>query len=113
MERGEVWWADLGRPRASEPGYRRPVLVVQSDDFNRSAIATVVVAALTTNMGLALAPGNVLCRPKASGLPRPSVINVSQLACIRRNSLVERVGRIPESVMRQVEDGLRLLLSLT
>lgn len=112
MERGEVWWADLGRPRASEPGYRRPVLVVQSDDFNRSGIATVVVAALTTNMALAMAPGNVMCRPRASGLPRASVINVSQLATIGRSSLIERVGCLPEATMRQVEDGLRLLLSL-
>ena len=112
MERGEIWWANLGRPRGSEPGLRRPVVVVQSDDFNRSGIGTVVVAAITSNMALAFAPGNVPCRPKASGLPRPSVINVSQLASVTRSTLTERVGRVPDSVMRQVEDGLRLVLSL-
>jgi mRNA interferase MazF len=85
---------------------------VQSDDFNRSGIATVVVAAITSNMALAFAPGNVPCRPKASGLPRPSVINVSQLACVTRSTLTERVGRVPDSVMRLVEDGLRLVLAL-
>ena len=112
MQRGEIWWASLGRPRGSEPGLRRPVLVVQSDNFNRSAIGTVVVAAITSNMALALAPGNVACRPKASGLPRPSVINVSQLATVTRSTLTERVGGVPASVMLQVEEGLRLVLSL-
>jgi mRNA interferase MazF len=112
VQRGEIWWASLGRPRGSEPGLRRPVFVVQSDDFNRSAIGTVVVAAVTSNMALARAPGNVPCRPKASGLPRPSVINVSQLASVTRSTLTERVGRVPDSVIREVEDGLRLVLSL-
>jgi mRNA interferase MazF len=87
-------------------------LVVQSDDFNRSGIATVVVAAITSNAALALAPGNVPCRPKATGLPRPSVINVSQLVSVSRDTLTERVGRAPEALMRQVDDGLRLVLSL-
>lgn len=112
MERGEVWWANLGKPRSSEPGYRRPVLVVQSNDFNRSSISTVVTVTLTTSMELAKAPGNVVCRPRASGLPRPSVINVSQVATIDRGRLIERVGRLPEALMRQVEDGLRLVLEL-
>jgi mRNA interferase MazF len=112
VERGEIWWASLGQPKGSEPGHRRPVLVVQSDDFNRSGIGTVVVAVVTSNMALAFAPGNVPCRPKASGLPRPSVINVSQVAPVSRSTLTERVGRVPESLMRQVDDGLRLVLSL-
>ncbi len=112
MERGEIWWASLGTPRASEPGRTRPVVVVQSDDFNRSRIATVVVAAVTSNLSRALAPGNVACRPKATGLPRPSVINVSQLIAVSRETLTERVGRLPETVMRQVDEGLRLVLAL-
>jgi mRNA interferase MazF len=87
------------------------VLVVQSDDFNRSAIATVAVAAITSNLALALAPGNAPCRPKASGLPRPSVINVSQLVSVSRRTLTVRVGRLPEATMRQVDEGLRLVLS--
>jgi mRNA interferase MazF len=88
------------------------VLVVQSDDFNRSGIGTVVVAAITSNLALALAPGNVPCRPRASGLPRPSVINVSQLTSVSRETLTERVSRVPETLMRQVDDGLRLVLAL-
>jgi mRNA interferase MazF len=112
VERGEIWWAGLARPRGSEPGRRRPVLVVQSDDFNRSGIATAVVVALTTNMSLAFAPGNVVCRPKSTGLPHPSVINVSQVATVDRQALTERIGRVSEPMMQQVDDGLRLVLAL-
>ena len=85
---------------------------MQSDDFNRSRIATVVAAAITTNMSLALAPGNVACRPESTGLPRPSVINVSQVATLDRRSLLERVGRLSDATMQQVDEGLRLVLSL-
>jgi mRNA interferase MazF len=112
VERGEIWWAGLGLPRGSEPGHRRPVLVVQSDDFNRSRIATVVVVAITSNMALAFAPGNVVCRPKSTGLRRPSVINVSQLATMDRKRLTERIGRVTEPTMHQVDEGLRLVLAL-
>jgi mRNA interferase MazF len=112
LQRGEIWWAGLHKPRGSEPGYRRPVLVVQSDQFNRSAIATVVVVGITTNMTLALAPGNVACHPRTTGLRRPSVINVSQVATVDRSELRERIGRAPDSLMQQVEDGLRLVLAL-
>jgi mRNA interferase MazF len=112
MRRGEVWLANLGKPRGSEPGYRRPVVIVQSDDFNRSQLRTVVAAAITSNLSLALAPGNVACRPKVSGLPRTSVINVSQLATVDRGDLVARVGQLPEPVMQQVDEGLRLVLTL-
>ncbi len=86
--------------------------MVQSDDFNRSRIATVIVAVVTSNLSRALAPGNVACRPKATGLPRPSVINVSQLMAVSRDTLTERVSRLPEAVMRQVDEGLRLVLAL-
>lgn len=112
MERGEIWWADLGRPRGSEPGHRRPVLIVQSEDFNRSRIATVIVAAITTNMALAFAPGNVVCRPRPTGLRHPSVINVSQVTTVDRKHLSERVGRLSEPMMQQVDDGLRLVLAV-
>lgn len=112
MERGEVWWANLGRPRGSAPGYKRPVVVVQSDDFNRSSIATAVVVAVTTNMDLARAPGNLVCGARATGLPKASVVNVSQVATVDRKQLLERAGRLPDHVMRQVDDGLRLVLAL-
>ena len=110
-QRGELWWADLG-PRGSQPAYRRPVLVVQSDAFNRSSIGTIVVASLSSNLKLALAPGNVVCRPRQTGLSSPSVINVSQISTLDRRFLDERIGRVPAHVLEQVEDGLRLVLGL-
>jgi mRNA interferase MazF len=88
------------------------VLVLQSDSFNRSRIGTVVVASLTTNLALAEAPGNVLCRPRRSGLRKPSVVNVSQLSTLDRRHLLERIGRLPPDSMRDVEDGVKLVLGL-
>ena len=112
MKRGEIWWASLPEPFGSGPGYRRPVLVIQADPFNQSRIATVIVAALTSNTDLALAPGNVLIKPRTSGLTKESVINVSQLMTLDRKFLTERVKTIDRAVMDQVDDGLRLALSL-
>ena len=112
MVRGEVWWASLGVPAASEPGYRRPVLVIQSDLFNQSAIRTVVCVAITSNLDLEQAPGNVLLPAKASGLPRDSVVNVSQVIAVDRSFLTKRIGTVPRGILRDVETGLRLVLSL-
>lgn len=112
MKRGELWWAELPEPAGSGPGYRRPVLVIQSDDFNRSRIRTVVGAAVTTNLNLADAPGNVILPRRATGLPRQSVINVSQVVTLDKQFLSERVGRVTDEVLRRVDDGLRLVLSL-
>jgi mRNA interferase MazF len=99
---GEVWWADLPEPAGSEPGFRRPVLVVQSDDFNRSRIATVVCVALTSNLKWAVAPGNVLLATRATGLTRDSVANVSQIVTLDRSSLTERIGKLPKSILEVV-----------
>ncbi len=82
ISQGEVWWADLGEPRGSEPGFRRPVVVVQNDSFNRSKIATVVCVPLTSNLHWAQAPGNVTLSAKATGLPKDSVANVSQVVTL-------------------------------
>ena len=112
IRRGDLWWADLGRPRGSNPALRRPVLVVQAEAFNQSSINTVVVASLTTNLKLAAAPGNVACRPRGTGLPQPSVVNVSQLSTLDRRFLLNRIGSLPAPVMREVEDGLKLVLGL-
>lgn len=112
MHRGEVWWASLPAPAESEPGYRRPVLVVQSNAFNRSRIQTVVVVALTGNLRLAAAPGNVLLPARETNLPRDSVANVSQLLTLDRAFLAECVGSLPERLMDRVEAGLALLLDL-
>ena len=112
IERGEIWWADLPEPRRSEPGYRRPVLVIQGDSFNRSSIHTVLVAVVTGNMELADAPGNVLVPARASGLPRDSVVNISQVLTLDRSFLTERVGTLPPRFQIAVDRGLRLILQL-
>ena len=112
MRRGEVWWAELPEPRGSEPGYRRPVLIVQADEFNRSRIRTVIAAAITSNTALAGAPGNVALSPRSVGLNRESVVNVSQIVTLDKSFLSERVGRVPASKLREVESGLRLVMAL-
>jgi len=112
VQRGEIWWATLPDPAGSEPGYRRPVLVVQSDAFNQSAIKTVVCAAITSNLHLGAAPGNVRMAARVSGLPKPSIVNVSQVAAIDRAFLKERIKTLDAHSMRQVDDGLRLVLNL-
>ena len=113
VRRGEIWWADLGQPRGSEPALRRPVLVLQADSFNQSRIQTVVVVSLTTNLKLSAAPGNVACRPRGTGLPEPSVVNVSQISTLDRRFLSDRIGRLPATTLREVEDGVRLVLGLS
>jgi mRNA interferase MazF len=112
IQRGEIWWADIDEPRGSEPGYRRPVLVVQSDAFNRSRLQTVLAVILTSNLRLVDAPGNVLVPKKASGLPRDSVANVSQLVTLDKDFLVQRIGRLPRRMMAAVDAGLKLVLEL-
>src|SRR5262250_2418592 len=110
MRRGEVWWASLRPPTGSGPGYDRPVLVIQGDDFNESRIRTVVVIAMTTNLKLAAAPGNVLCRNRKTGLPKDSVANVSQVVTVDKTFLTSRAGALPSPLWGQVENGLRLVL---
>jgi mRNA interferase MazF len=112
IQRGEIWWADLAEPRRSEPGYRRPVLVVQADSFNRSRIQTAIVAAITSNLELANAPGNVLVPARSTGLPRDSVVNVSQLLTLDRSFLTECAGTLSPRLQRSVDEGLRLVLHL-
>jgi len=112
IRRGQIWWADLPEPRRSEPGYRRPVLVVQADSFNRSRIQTAIVAAITSNLELAKAPGNVLLPARSAGLPRDSVVNVSQLLTLDRAFLTEIAGTLPPRLQRSVDEGLRTVLQL-
>ena len=110
--RGEIWWATLRPPMGSEPGYRRPVLVVQGDEFNRSRIRTIVVITITSNLALQAAPGNVLLSKRSTKLPRASVANVSQIMTIDKSFLTERVARMNQVVMKEVDEGLRLVLGI-
>ena len=112
VERGQVWWADLGEPVGSEPGFRRPILIVQSDAFNRSRLRTVLAVVLTSNLRLVDAPGNVLIPAKVAGLPKDSVANVSQVITVDRDFLTQPAGRLRGPLLKDVENGLRLVLAL-
>ena len=112
MERGEIWWANLPEPSGSGPGYRRPVVIVQSNAFNRSSIATVIGAVITSTLKLRVAPGNVHLPKGTGGLPRESVINVSQLITFDKNLASGRVGRLPPHKQDELDAGLRLVLAL-
>lgn len=107
---GEVWWADLAVPRGSEPGYRRPVVVIQGDAFNASTLRTAVCVVLTSNSKWADAPGNVLLSARATGLPKASVANVSQIVTLDRDALVERVGHLSPSALERVLAGVDVVL---
>jgi mRNA interferase MazF len=112
MYRGEIWWASLPNPIGSEPGYRRPVLIVQDDIFNQSLISTVIVVIITSNTKLAEAPGNALLPSEATGLPKDSVANVSQVFTVDKAFLVERIGTLPGYLQEEVDEGLRSILYL-
>jgi mRNA interferase MazF len=112
IERREVWWADLEEPRGSEPGFRRPILIVQADAFNRSRIRTTLAALLSSNLRLLDAPGNVLLPSRITGLPKDSAVVVTQVVTLDQDYLTERIGKIPPRLMAQVDAGLRLVLDL-
>jgi len=107
---GDVWWAELASPRGSEPGFRRPVVVVQGDSFNQSAIRTVVCVALTSNLKWAGSPGNVRLTARATGLPRESVANVTQVVTLDREELTERTGRLTSPKLALLMAGLDTVL---
>lgn len=111
-ERGQIWWRDLPEPRGSEPGYRRPVLIIQSDIFNHSRIQTVIVAAISSNLDLGNLPGNVLIARRMSGLTRDSVVNISQVFSIDRRFLNDYVGTLPARAQALIDEGLRMILGL-
>ena len=112
VARGDVWWVDLPEPDSSAPAGTRPVLIIQSKAFNRSRLQTVITAVVTGNLALAEAPGNIQIGTKESGLPRPSVVNVSQLFTVDRRSLRSRAGRLRPATMEAVGEGLRLAMAL-
>lgn len=110
IRQGEVYWVDFGEPGGSEPGYRRPAVVVQNDVFNASNIRTVVICPLTSNLHRAEAPGNVLLDPGEADLRQQSVVNISQVFTVNKRDLVERVGSLDEERVHEVVSGINLLL---
>ncbi len=110
IHQGEVYWVDFGEPGGSEPGYRRPAVVVQNDVFNASNIRTVVVCPLTTNLRRAEAPGNVLLGPGEANLRQQSVVNISQVFTVNKLDLAEKAGSLGDGRVREVISGLNLLL---
>ena len=112
IKRGDIYWADLGPPTGSRPARRRPVLIVQSEPYNVSRLATVLAVVITSNTALAAMPGNVFLPAKVTGLPRDSVVNVTALITLNKTDLTGRVGDVPPSLMASVDGGLRRVLDL-
>jgi mRNA interferase MazF len=112
VKRGQIWWAELPEPSASEPGYKRPVIIVQADEFNISRISTVVVVAITSNLRVADAPGNLRLPKSKTGLAKDSVANVSQILTLDKSFLTEQIGQLDKVTAQQLDEGLQLVLSL-
>ena len=112
MIRGEVWWADLGIPVGREPGFRRPVVIIQDDAFNRSRINTTIVTVITSNLNLSDAPGNVYLESNETGLPKDGVVNISQIVTIDKQRLMEKVCMLPPSSMSEIEYGIKTVLNI-
>jgi len=112
ITRGAICWADLGEPASSAPAKRRPVLVIQADPYLRSGIATMTIAVIISNTRLADLPGNVFVSASASGLPKDSVVNVTQLHTVDRSTIGETVGQLPSYLLGEVDSGLRRALGL-
>jgi len=112
MKKGEIWWASLEEPRGSEPGFRRPVVIVSSNEFNKSKIHSVIVAAITSNTRLAEAPGNFTLTKKSSGLTRESVVNISQILTLDKSFLNKKSGTLNTKQAQLLNYGLQLALNI-
>jgi mRNA interferase MazF len=112
ISRAALYWADLEAPSGSRPAKRRPALVIQSDPYNASRLATVHTAVITSNTALAAMPGNVFLPAAATGLPRDSVVMVTALVTLNKADLTDRIGEVSPSLMHEVDRGLRLILKL-
>ena len=113
MIRGELWWADFGLPFGSEPGYKRPVIIIQNDFFNNSKINTTIVIPLTTNLMLADAPGNILITKNESKLKKDSVIVVSQIEVIDKRRLIEKITKIEKTIIEKIENNILFILGIS
>lgn len=109
IEQGEIYWVDLGKPSASEPGYRHPHIVIQNNLFNTSNINTVVICALTSNVKRAQAPGNVLLKKGEANLPKKSVVNISQIYTVNKSDLIEKIGKVSAKRFNEILEGIKLL----
>lgn len=112
IERGGIYWADIGAPIGSRPAKRRPVLVISATTYNRSRLATVLAAVITSNTALATMPGNVFLPAATTGLPRDSVVNVTALVTLDKTDLTDHVGNAPLALLSEVDRGLRRVLDL-
>ncbi len=112
IQRGGIYWADLGQAKGSRPAKRRPVLVISADTYNRSRLATILAAVVTSNTKLAAMPGNVFLSAATTGLPRDSVVNVTALVTLNKTDLADRVGNLSGELLTNVERGLRRVLNL-
>ena len=112
MTRGEIWWADFGIPFGSEPGFNRPVLIVQADAINKSKINTIIVIPFSTNLLLENAPGNVFVEKDESKLSKDSVLVVSQISTIDKTRLIKFENKVTQNIMNSVEDGLKIILEI-
>lgn len=112
IERGTIYWADLGQPVGSRPAKRRPVLVVSADSYNASRLATVLAVVLTSNTASALMPGNVFLPAVATGLPRDSVVHVTAIVTLNKAELSEHIGATPAALLQQIDAGLSAVLGL-
>jgi len=110
IRQGEIFWIDLGVPQGSEPGYKHSHVIVQNNIFNLSRINTVVVCAVTSNLKLSKAPGNILLNKGEGGLKKDSVINISQIITVDKADLVEKIGRLSPARIKQIIDGVKLLI---
>lgn len=112
IKRGEIWWTSLPDPQGSNPGFRRPLAIIQANEFNQSHIKTVIAAVITSNIKLAQAPGNLPLPANSAGLNKDSVINVSQVITIDKTFLTEKAGRLTSHQLHQLNEGLRLVLAI-
>ena len=113
MRRGDIGWADLGDPLGSEPGYRRPILVIQDDEFNVSKLATVIVLSITSNLELRNVPGCVLLKANETGLGKDSVVNATQMKSVDKSRIDECVGRLDDAALFMVDNAIRRVLGLS